>query len=837
MLLSLLSNASGATLLTLINDGAATGYELLKGASFGTPTWEHSFSGTRGTQGARASSGKLPNRTVQLPIRVAGTNKDDLALKLSTIATTVDQLRRFGGICRMRSKTQTYAQRFDVQTATLSEIPWDNLLELRNRAVVGINLICGPLLMGDPMDWLDTFTTDDVNADGMNYTADAGVLATDLAVSGGLLIGAGTLTTERRMIFTGYGYTYGDHEATIRFAPGSTISSFKAGVILKRIDASNYLAVYVDDNATNSRLRIDKVVAGVTTNLASTNLAARVVNGTYAWVRGRIEGGAIYAEHFLGTVVPNPVVAPSTSTVAFFTTAEAAIFGAAVEGRAGIVFTPQQAAAYVDDFELLPFTYRTPPTYVLDCYGAIPGDAPALADVRLGQVAAVPNGPVWAMFGWARRPAVENLVRNGGFEVGAATGWSVAAVTGITGAASSVAAVTAATLGVAPKYGGYVGQVVTPATANTGATYAMYQRFRAGFTYTATLWVRASSGTTTVRIRLGVNGDVSSSTAVALSTTWTQHTVSWTPGTTTVDVAYLAVEVTAATATTFQIDGAVVYRGATTPSTAEQAQGKGGNLPLAVIRSEEGSTNTRTSDANANGGFLATATTTIDFAGPIDTELMDPEDYSGGQIALSVFARVRLDSTMTSVTALASAVPEGSGLQIIYTPEFGSVGRSLVIPTSGSSKLRTTRLGTLNIPRAPAGGRWNVNITLTIAGGTGTIGLDDVYLMPARSHFVWPTGKSAAGGSGYPAFLANPAETYRIVRSDLSSSITLGATTWTSGGVGGSLVELPPGQVSVFGLAADRVPDDPTTLALAEVQGSPSYHLSITPRWHWFRPS
>ena len=91
---------------------------------------------------------------------------------------------------------------------------------------------------------------------------------------------------------------------------------------------------------------------------------------------------------------------------------------------------------------------------------------------------------------------------------------------------------------------------------------------------------------------------------MALSTTWTQHTSTWTP-TADVDLAYLAVEVTAATATTFQIDGALVYLGTTAPSVGQQAQGIGAAPPLALLQSEADPTGldadvTRTSEALAH---------------------------------------------------------------------------------------------------------------------------------------------------------------------------------------------------------------------------------------------
>ena len=155
-------------------------------------------------------------------------------------------------------------------------------------------------------------------------------------------------------------------------------------MILKRVDASNYLRVYVDDNATNSRLRIDKVVGGTPTNLATTNLGARVSNGTAFWVRGRIEGNSVYAEYF--TTPPYPMLAPTTSnTYSLSAGAEQNTFGSAVSAKVGLVWIPQQSAATLDDLIVRAFTYRgtaglTLPA-VISPAGSIPGDAPALASI------------------------------------------------------------------------------------------------------------------------------------------------------------------------------------------------------------------------------------------------------------------------------------------------------------------------------------------------------------------------------------------------------------------------------------------------------------------------
>lgn len=849
MLLTLTPQSPSAATLTLVNDGASdTGYELLQGASFGSPVWEHQFSAPRGTQGARPSQGRLPNRQVTLPIRVAGATKDAMAVKISAIVAVVDEMRRVGGTCRMRSKSQTRAQNFDVLTATAELPDWNNRLEQRNRAVVVITLTCGPYVLGDPMDVHDDFSTDNVNGGDANYTADAGAL-TNVAVTGGVLDASANLTTENRLIFTGNGYTYGDTEATIQATPGSTITSFKAGVILKRVDDENYLAVYVDDNGSNSRLRIDKVVAGSTTNLASTNLGARVVNGTRLWIRGRIEGNVVYAEHFLTTNVPNPIVAPTTTNSVILTTAEADVLGADIEGRAGIVFTPQQTAAFLDDFEVLPFTYRNPPNATLDCAGAIPGDAPALTTARMAMPTSGLTKADWALLSWCERPAVENLVTFGGERN--SVRWVVSAVSGVTGAATSTARVEDSTLGAGAKYGDYVRQIVCPATANTGASYAIYRHFRAGQTYTATAWVRASSGTTNVRIRLGVSGDIASSTAVALSTTWTQHTATWTPATST-NIAYFAAEVTAATATTWQIDGVAVYAGTTAPAVGPHLYGDGAAAPLTVVNAVEYApiigTMASVAYGTANGG-TALGDTSVDGAGQtytiqalyLDPSLIPPDDYTQDSLAVEVYARVLVSSAFTGgVTLSIFATPGGSNGYVVPSEDFGANGKTVVLPSSGNDIWRLVRLGSLNLSSVSTAGSWQLVLEADVAAGTNSqdFAIDDIYIIPLRARIAMPTGKTNAEAdvTDYPVFLSS-ATSYRTIAPDLSSSVTIGSQTGPAGGVNGSLLELPPGPIRVYSLISSEVPDDPTGNAADEGQASASLHLGIQPRWHWLRDS
>lgn len=251
---------------------------------------------------------------------------------------------------------------------------------------------------------LDMEIGDDFSVDSLSdYTYDSGAAGNE-TVTGGELDAGANFTVENRAIHTARGYDYGDLQVTAKFKPGATITNFKAGVVVKRISATNYIEVYVDDNGTNSRLRIDKIVAGVRTNLATTNLATRVSNGTAGWVRGRIEGNVVTAEYFL--TVPGLQSGPTLTNTTTLAGGDATTFGAGAYGKPGRVWIPQDTAAKLDDYTVEPFVYRnqTLPAKI-SLNGPIPGTAPALTDITLSTSASGTVPIPFALIAWGPRIA------------------------------------------------------------------------------------------------------------------------------------------------------------------------------------------------------------------------------------------------------------------------------------------------------------------------------------------------------------------------------------------------------------------------------------------------
>jgi hypothetical protein len=393
ILLKTSSRKPGASEITLIDGATVTGYTLLTEPDWGNVVWEVAYGGRRGTQGSQPVAALPENRLVTFSLRIAGSSKDDLLAKLSTIQTWADQCLRYGGRLLWRSKNQTYRQWFEILAGFAAVTPWPRRAEHSNFLDITINLVCAPFLLGDPLDVTDDFSSNRLS----EYTVDAGALG-NVAVTGGELDAVANFSTENRVVHTEYGYVYGDHQATIKATPGATITSFKAGVLLKRLDAQNYLEVYVDDNGTNSRLRLDKVVAGVRTNLSSTTLGARVVNGQALWVRGRIEGSVVYLEYFnLASFGPAPLNAPTTSASHTLAGGDATTFGSIARGKAGFSWTPQDTAAKLDDFVVDAFWRRnvTLPNRI-SYVGEIPGDAPSLGEISV----TCADAAAWALLAW-----------------------------------------------------------------------------------------------------------------------------------------------------------------------------------------------------------------------------------------------------------------------------------------------------------------------------------------------------------------------------------------------------------------------------------------------------
>lgn len=691
-------------------------------SDWGNAVWEQALSGARGTLGRRAAGQQPKDREVAIKFRIYGTSKDNFALRASQLYEVCDLIRRFGGRITRRAEGQTFRQHLEVlATPGLALIAWDQRVEYRDRGEFLFQATCAPYANGDPWDIVDEYDTNTV----VDYTFDAGA-AGNVAIGAGVIDAVTSLTTENRLIHTALGYTYSDHQVTVQAQPGATITSYKTGCIVKRIDVANYLEAYVDENGTNSRLRLDKVVATIRTNLASTNLAARITGGTPFVVRGRIERNTVYAEYFLGTLAKH-AQAPTTSLTAYvLTTTEAAIFGIGIRGRAGVTFLPQHTDAKVNSFAVGPYTYRAavlPDTFRLD---GIPGDVDALmsTSIAVADQAAID----FALVGWTASPPPVNLLDMGDdFGVITTQAWSIAAVTNINNAATSVTRVTSA-----PKYGANHLQVICVlGNADSGIQRRIYRRFRKGVPYTFRAWLNASPACT-LRIGNGAANDVATS-GPSSPGGWVLMSVVWTPTADREDAHIAVRRTTAGVADVVWIDAEEVYEGTVAPTLSSQIEGRGGPAPFGILEAENTvqTGSTVAADASASAGFVAAKSAQL----VVDPNALTPDDGSDS-VLVEVWGRLRLLSSFSKLTAKAKMTPLRAGADEAWTLEYGSGGRTVSLP-SGGTVSRFIRFGTLSIPVTRDRGRVVIQARV-----------DHVVGAPVTSGYKFPTTDGAGGGGG-----------------------------------------------------------------------------------------
>jgi hypothetical protein len=341
--------------------------------------------------GSRQVGESHENGTITAKLWVSGTDKDDCLTNTAALVEAINHASpgRFiewlpGGA----SPSRTVYREIRGTASWSDEYSWP-VFNGTDGMVVEITIPVEPRARLPHCDVGDPFTVDSTS----DYALDGELVWTDGALTPGA-----DVDSEARLLHTVRGHEWLEAQATRKYTPGATISGFKGGVLLRYSDDENYVECYVDDNGTNSRLRIDVVVAGSRTNRATTNLGGRVSNGTAFWVRGRVEGGDVYAEHF--TSEPTPMGAPTTTRTYTLTGGEENL----PAGPLGASWVPKHAAATLTNWVDEPFTRRnqTLPASV-SWADAIPGDVDALCDLHV-TTSGGSAAPVWAMFGWTPTP-------------------------------------------------------------------------------------------------------------------------------------------------------------------------------------------------------------------------------------------------------------------------------------------------------------------------------------------------------------------------------------------------------------------------------------------------
>ena len=823
--------ASPTTLLDL-NDGIE--YSLVSGTFKVTPPerkQQFSESGRR-YGGNRLSKETHGNGAISAEWYIRGVDQDETNQLTETLLSYFENVH---------TRAQRYIawQPAGASRPVLYEIrapaPWDVMYRWivykQTRTMhIQAGVQVAPLAEGLPMFVTDRFEVDSI----ADWRVDVGTPANISAV-GGMHATTG-FGTSYDIIHKDRAYLYGDHEQTAKITIGSTPTATRAGVTLKVKDSQHKIRVYWRQTGALATLVIATVVGGTETAQNTTNLPALFAAGDVIYVRGWIEKNRIYSA--IWNPGNSPEAEPDTAGAHTLSTANQAYFGFQQYGEGGLYLLPQDAGTIVTEYKTRPFHYKgggttisqtVPASIPLD--GDIPGSAPAKTDIDVILTAASAPAP-FALFSWVPEFSPFNLVWNGDFEDDVDS-WSVAAPAGsLHVAGTSITRITT------QKYRGLASaEIVLPATLNAGAHHKIYRTFMRGVPYTLKMRVRAASGTPSFSVGVGYDtANFAGSGTQTAGSAWTEYTATWTPTADTTE-AFVYIRSEAASAMTLQIDAVQLYIGTTAPTTRAQTDGRGGFPPFGIIkamsrdasRSTGWTTPAETATYIHNNSFVSGA---LEFL--IDPTLIPEDHYTSGETGVEVWAVMSVNNTDVVVTP--RAIPGNLSTPAAWRApnEFSSK----LVPAIGSSgtDFRTIRLGTLNLkPIHGDSGRWRLRLGFrNISAGTANLKVQEIYLTPIKNRALTPTGKPL--DSFYPVFL-NATTGLKRVNSDLRGEATAlpSAGMFPDSGLGGSFIELDPGQNRLFVKLSDKIPDDSTGSPPETNPINARLYVDVTPRYYLAR--
>ncbi len=222
----------------------------------------------------------------------------------------------------------------------------------------------------------------------------------------------------------------------------------------------------------------------------------------------------------------------------------------------------------------------------------------------------------------------------------------------------------------------------------------------------------------------------------------------------------------------------------------------GGTLTLFASAADAGSRGGNRLQVTATTPATATAQYGISTAG-----------LSGATVDVEVWARIRKSSLVVSPRCIVSAFTSGGSGARIYTNEWGQVGKPIPVPATTGNGI--VRLGILTLPLIGVDNRWTLNIDYSWANSaTGTVALDWLMLVPANARAVSPIGEAL--DSSFPKFgPSGTGQFAKTINPNLSGVLTTGAVSAPDAGLGGSVIELPTGNVDMAVLLSDTMPDEP----------------------------
>lgn len=855
MYLKLTANAFASDGVVVVNAAETTGFGILTPGwaenLFGTPTLEASFITSVDTSPAKSTVIEQP-REFPMTLRVTGTSRQDMFDKLEAINREIGLVNLDGGKMRYRGKG-TYGVTMIVEHIDIVK-NWSHEGEATSLTqTIELAFTCQPYANMDPLDVMDTFDTDtlgtggkyrDEGADWTVVTGGTG-LAIDTTRRG--LGKTSNLTTESLIVHTGTPHTFVDAMVRARFRFGAQVSGNKGGVVLKYIDANNYLEFYIDDTGAGGRMRLDKVVAGVRTNLVSTALAGRPnVQEDYD-VRAYTCGNVVYytASLLAGALHPLEIVSVSRHVLS---STDGPLFGHRVEGRGGIVLNPGNAGTFVRGFLIYPHTmpsnYASQRGTTWRTHGAVPGDAPADCSFLYGPESSSGN---YVRFAWQPLPDRPNLV-DGHYAVN----WKTGILTGIVAAAATGT-------GSSTTVGGYNDpkstQVTTPATTDAGVWKHMVGPFLPGKTYRAKVWVQAPASVTGVRIKLGNDSELATGSTVALTTGWQELTVDWTPANFQLVDAVVAVTQATATASTWNMSEPKVYEvtgGQPTVNKLAYRQPPWGNFSVgryvgatsalaaditgtgSHINAVRGSwSNGPSLNINTNNFADSLASSDPTFEIPVVPGAINGAS-PGDVIPVTLWLMYHTEDTRASVTFVAASYVNPTTPR--YTQEFGSAGVTIAGPTVGAYPMtRTTMIGTvmLQVPEDPDGIVYVGVAASSTDVAAGQLSLEELHMIPADRAMFMPWGADTAN-------VAKPTGTVRGFNSDgvgfvANQTYQDDKPLVPEVGVFGARFELPPGEEFEWLFwPGGYIPNAPTASSSTDNTRRAGYsatmHVAVQPR-------
>lgn len=225
---------------------------------------------------------------------------------------------------------------------------------------------------------------------------------------------------------------------------------------------------------------------------------------------------------------------------------------------------------------------------------------------------------------------------------------------------------------------------------------------------------------------------------------------------------------------------------------------------------------------------------------PVDPSTLESGDWEGDTIPLEVYVGLLLPSSAVSprLAAWLDPVINQPNTRQYATPD-GSIGRPLTVPTSGSGWRRFSKVGTLLLDRSSKRLQ-RIYLELTWgAGSSGNIDLDYGFLLPARRRLTSPTGR--ANDASYPLLFPFAGAT-KTIRSDGRGRVrAIGedrSAAAPSSAMGGTRLEVDPGDNRIAIKLSTQVPDDPTVGNYGEnLTDTPTVAFDVTPRWLAIRGS